>query len=174
MILYVRKCSVPWGKSRLWELRHAGTDLREWGKDSDDDRHKTSLQGRLSCGQHKIWGMGRNCFRGHREQKLWGLITFDPFVRGGGGGGKALRMPRAQRMRKGRSMGSSRRQVWLKSWPLRWEPMELSTWDLLEVTYVIKGRSDCSKKTDLPEASIKMESPVQVLGTSQSPKPGQR
>lgn len=51
--------------------------------------------------------MGRNCFRGQREQKLRGLITFVPFVQGGGEGGKTLGMPRAQSMRKGRSVGSS-------------------------------------------------------------------
>lgn len=52
--------------------------------------------------------MGRNCSRGQRAQKLRGLITFVPFVQGGGGGSKALGMPRAQRMRKGRGVGSSR------------------------------------------------------------------
>lgn len=78
-------------------------------------------------------------------------------------------------MRKGRSVGSSGEAGMTEKLTLEvWEPSELSTWDLLEVTYVIKGQSDCSKKTELPEASIKLESPVEVLGTSQSSKPGQR
>lgn len=158
MMLYVRKCSVPWGKSRLWELRHAGTDLTVMMTVIKPIFGEGCLVGNI-----RFEGWEGTVSEG-TENKSYEAWSHSIHLFGVGEG--------VAKLWEGKEHGEQQEAGVTEKLTL--EPMELSTWDLLEVTYAIKGQSDCSKKTDLPEASIKVESPVQVLGTSQSSRPGQR
>lgn len=91
------------GKNRLWELSYVGIDVGEQGKSSDDFHHKTGLQGRLDL---RLEGTVSED-RGEKAKALRPDHIHSICL--GERCSKAVSMPRAQRMRKKRSIGRGRR-----------------------------------------------------------------